>query len=168
MSYKKRKISYEDFFEVVQRDCRAISGYARPAEGEEAHQYDCRLEDFVRNPVYPTWFVNDTRTAFRSYQQPDAIAIRVEELAALAPLVRSMLEGWNNPTASHITEASVIVLYCTGCERRVLVDGIHRTVLLLSRGDTAATVHVSELSGSRWPIDTPDLNVVCTCHRSGR
>ena len=67
MSYKKRKISFEDFFEVVQRDCRAISGYKRPAEGEEAHQYDCRLEDFVRNPVYPTWFVNDTRTAFRSY-----------------------------------------------------------------------------------------------------
>ena len=150
----------------ARRDCRAISGYARPAEGEEAHQYDCRLEEFVQNPVYSTWFVNDARTEFRRYDQPDARAIRVEDLAALPRLVHSMLAGWSGPDPSQITEAAVIVLHCTSCGNRALIDGIHRTVLLLSRGGTSVPVRVTELSGSQWPIETPDLNVVCTCHRT--
>jgi hypothetical protein len=165
MNTGKHRISYEDFLITALRDCRTVSRTARPTEGEVAYEYDCRLEEFVRKPIYSARFVDDTRTQFRNYDNPEARAIRIEELARLSPLVRSQLEKWST---RDVTEISVITLHCTGCQRRVLIDGVQRTVLLLSRGETSALVHVTELSGARWPIGTPDLDVVCTCHRSVR
>src|SRR5207249_8949629 len=108
MSEGKRRISYDDFLATVLRDCRTLSGLARPSEAEVAYQYDCRLAELVQNPVYPVWFVNDTRTEFRDYNHPEARAIRADELA-LAPLVGSRLERWHKADASPITEVSAIM-----------------------------------------------------------
>ncbi len=163
MSKGKRRIGYDEFWATVLRHCQTQSGCARPAEGEMAYQYDCGLGDLVQIPLYTVWFVNDTRTEILDYNHPEARAIRAEELAR-TPLVRSRLERWFKADAGPITEAAVIILHCTGCNRRVLIDGVHRTIWLLSRGNHSAPVHVTELSGSRWPIGTPDLNVVCECH----
>ncbi len=160
----KRPISYEDFLATVYRaPCQTLSGHARPCEGETAYQYDCQLTELIQRPLYPAWFVNEARTEFRNYNHPEARPIRVEELAALDLLVRSKLEPWYKPDLGVIAGASVIVLHCAGCDRRVLADGVHRTVWLLNYGKTSTMVHVTELSGMQWPRETPDLNVVCRC-----
>lgn len=164
MKDRKRRISYDDFLAVVRRDCRALSGTARPSEGEDAYQYDCQLAELLPN-LYSVWFVNDTWTEFVKYNDPAARAIRAEELAPL-PFVQSRLDHWlKGADFGPITGVSAIVLRCTGCQRRLLVDGVHRTMWLLGRGEYSAPVRVTELSGSRWPVGTPDLNVVCRCPR---
>ena len=167
MSEEKRRISYDDFLAVVLSDCRTLSGTARPTEGEIAHQYDVRLADLLQN-LYSVWFVDDSRTAILNYNDPGARAIRAEELAALSELLRPRLEACHKGSLhlSSITEVSCIILHCTGCDRRVLIDGVHRTMWLLGRGKYSASARVTELSGSQWPVETPDLNVVCTCARS--
>ena len=166
MSNGKRQISYHEFLEVVcHAPCQTLSGSARPSEGEAAYQYECQLAELVENPLYPVWFVNEAHTEFRKYDHPEARPIRAEALAALKPLVQPRLAGWYKPEAGAVAHASVIVLHCSSCDRRVLIDGVHRTMWLLSEGRTATMVEVTELSGARWPAETPDLNVVCSCHR---
>lgn len=166
MSENRRRISYDDFLRAVCRaPCRTLSGRARPSEGEVAYQYDLPLAELVRRPVYPVWFVNEGATEFRNYDQPEARPMRIEKLAALDSLVGPKLDQWYRADARTIGEPSIIVLHCTGCDRRVIIDGVHRITWLLSRGNCATLVHVTELSGSRWPVGTPDLNVVCTCTR---
>jgi hypothetical protein len=162
----KRLISYDDFLaEVCRAPCLACSGYVRPSVGEATCKYDCQLRELIQVPVYPVWFVNGERTEFRNYDNPEAHAIRVEELAAMTLLVRQMLDKWYKADLGAITEASVVILHCTGCARRVLVDGVHRTIWLLNQGRTEIIMHVIELSRSKWPVGTPDLNIVCTCTR---
>jgi hypothetical protein len=56
MSDRHRRISYDEFLAIVRRDCRALSGTARPSEGEDAYQYGCRLVELLAN-LYSVWFV---------------------------------------------------------------------------------------------------------------
>ena len=166
MGKAKREISYDEFLAtVISAPCRTLSRCARPSAGEAAFEYDCDLTEFVRMPVYPVWFVNEARTEFRRYDHPEARAIRVEELAALDSLVRPELDSWYKADIGAIDKVAVIVLHCAGCGRRVRIDGVHRTLWLLNQRKSAALVYVTELSGSRWPVGTPDMDVVCTCTR---
>ena len=160
------RISYEDFLAaILSAPCRTLSGRARPSECEVSYRYHCQLAKLVQKPVYPVWFVNEGRTEFRNYGDPEACPIRIEELAALHRLICPILDQWRKSDKGPIVEPSVITLHCSGCDRRVLIDGVHRILWLLQHGPHAMKIHITELSGSRWPVDTPDLNVICTCTR---
>src|SRR5438132_1165965 len=108
MGEGKRQISYDEFLATVRRaPCRTLSGPARPSGGEAAYQYDCQLAALVQKPVYPVWFVNDARTEFRKYDDPEARPIRAEELAVLKSLLRPKLAYWYKREVGAIPEASV-------------------------------------------------------------
>ena len=164
--FNRRIINYDDFLTAVCRaPCRTVSGNARPSEDEASYRYDIQLTELIQRPVYPVWFVNRERTEFRKYDHPEARPIRVEELAALHQLVCRKLNPWYRSDEGSIIRASVIILHCAGCNRRVLVDGVHRVLWLLRYGALTTQINVTELSGSQWPVGTPDLNVICTCNR---
>jgi hypothetical protein len=164
MKIEKSRIKYAEFLSAVNSaPCSTLSGSARPFVGETAYQYDCQIADLIQWPVYPVWFVNESHTEFIGYDQPNARPVRVEDLAMMDNLIQPMLASWCKSGVNNIDRAAVIILHCAGCERRVLIDGVHRIIWLLSRGRHDATVHVFELSGSQWPANTPDMNVVCSC-----
>ena len=166
--FDKRKITYDEFWVAIRSaPCQALSGRARPSEGEASYRYDCQLAELIRKPVYPVWYVNRARTDLRNYSHTEACAIRIEELAALDQIVCPKLDQWSRSHEGPIVEASVIILHCKSCNRRVLIDGVHRVLWLLRQRALAAPIHITELSGSQWPVGTPDLNVVCKCIRQG-
>ena len=160
---RRTPIKYTEFLAIAERCCTTLSRRARPALDEAAYRYESRFADFLNSNVYPVWFVNGARTTFVNYDDPAARAIKLSDLAGLPNLVGPHLEIWYKPALGPVTTACFIALHCAGCGRRVLIDGVHRAVWLAVNVKADARVKVTELSGSRWPPGTPDLNVVCAC-----
>jgi len=167
---RRRRITYAEFWAAVCRaPTRALSRSARPSEGEVAYRYRCVLADFLaQGPVYPCWFVDRRGTRFVSYDDRRARAIRVEELAGLKGLLGGRMASWWGPPAAVLFRVDLVVLHCRGCNRRVIIDGVHRVMRLVSAGKLGAVVRVDELSGARWPVGTPDEDVICACSREVR
>lgn len=172
ISTERQPITHERFLEVARAaHCRTLSTGARPTQNEAAYQYECPLAELIKQPVYPVLYVNEAKTEFRRYDDPEARPIRVAELAgfrSLMSLIQSELDKWYRPDMGELATASLIILRCLGCNRRVLIDGVHRVLWLFSHGKDATIVQVTELAGARWPADTPDFNVVCECARDDR
>jgi len=166
MKAERHVIPYEGFKEAVARQCcRTLSRCARPTMCESAYTFDCSFEEFLDHRLYPVWYVNPKRTEIVRHDDPQAQAIRLLHLANLPHLVEPKLNAWYKPEQGPITSASLITLYCTGCDRRVLIDGVHRALWLAVNCRRSVRVHVTELSGSQWRPETPDLNVVCICKK---
>lgn len=156
-------ISYDQFQSVSMACAQTLSKTARPAINEASYTYYCTFGQFVTSDVYPVWYVDAARTRLLQYNDPQAQPILISELASLQNLVADKLSSWYDPKLGPIATASFITLYCTGCNRRVLIDGVHHALWLATHGGQRILVHVTELAGSQWPPETPDLNVVCAC-----
>ncbi len=159
------EITYDQFRRIAVRDAGTLSKTARPGADKTAYTYKCTFGEFVASDVYPVKFVNTERTILLDYKDSGAKPIHLDELSRLPDLVRKIMSSWH-PEGGTITKASFITLYCTGCERRVLIDGVHRALWLATHDGQKVPVHVTELAGSQWPTNTPDLNVVCVCARA--
>ena len=164
MTLKCVSISYARFRAVATYYSRTLSRTARPTVDETVYTYDCSFTEFIAGNVYPVWFVDPARTRFLNYDDPQAQPILVSELAFLQQLVENELSSWYRPELGPITRATFVTLRCTGCNRRVLIDGVHRALWLAAHNGQDIPAQVTELSGRRWPPGTPDINVVCTCN----
>ena len=164
MTLKRIDIPYGQFLAVATSCSRTLSTTARPAVDEAAYTYDCSFTEFIAGNVYPVWFVDVERTCFLKYDDLRAQPILLSELARVQQLVESRVLLWYKPDFSPIMGASFVTLYCTGCNRRVLIDGVHRALWLATHGGQDVQVHVTELSGRQWPPETPDLNIICNCN----
>ena len=123
------------------------------------------MGELLSEDTYSVKSANAARTLFTSYNDTNARALRFDELVRAAPLREQVLRARSEFAKLEITEASVISLRCSGCRRRIIVDGVHRLTRLASEGKIHALVNVVELSGHNWPLNTPDFNLVCVCPR---
>jgi hypothetical protein len=159
-------ITYEEFFRKA-RDAgsRSISLNYRPCQKEVAYTFSTSVGQLLSDKTYSVHSSNRERTSFTNYNDPNAIALRFDELVSAPLLLNKFLEEGVKFQNCQLTEANVVSLRCGGCNRRIIVDGVHRLVRLASEKQLEAIVYVVELSGCKWPLETPDFNLVCVCPR---
>lgn len=136
----------------------------RPQKDVNAYIYSCTVRDFLTAQTYPVRFVDSARSTLLDYIHLDAQPIRIAEFCQYPDFVDSVVAGWYQPSLGPIKSAHLIVFHCRGCERHVVIDGVHRIVWIAANGLMDAQLQVTELSGTDWPKETPDMNVVCACH----
>lgn len=155
-------IKYPEFLESA-KACRTSSITFRPDKGEKAITFECTVKDFIEHDTYPACYVNSSGSSLVGWNDTDANPIRFSDFVTRKELVDYFLKGWYKEEKGPIIEASVISICCVECERRVVIDGNHSLAWLGVNSYNGAKVYVVELSGSNWPKDTPDLNIVCEC-----
>lgn len=160
------QISYEDFqCRARNAGCRTLSVHYRPCQDETASIFSTSVGTLLSEETYSVKSANAARTSFTNYDDTNARALRFDELVKTTSLLEQVLRECSDFAGRQITEASVISLRCSGCRRRIIVDGVHRLTRLASEGRIHVPVNVVELTGRNWPLDTPDFNVVCVCPR---
>jgi len=160
------KITYEEFrCRAKNAECGALSMEYRPRTDESASIFSMPLREILVANSYSVRSANSARSSFTDYNDQNALALSLEELVATEPLLRQLLEERCDLSDRQLNEASVISLRCTGCDRNIIIDGLHRLTRLASESKDEAVIHVTELSGCNWPVETPDFNLVCACQR---
>jgi hypothetical protein len=98
--------------------------------------------------------------------EPDdnATAITFEQFANNSAFVEKTLNGWWGEKC-RVLSAQLLVHRCTGCERLIVIDGIHRLVAIISRRTIEADLYITELAGAEWPEATPDMRRICICKK---
>lgn len=145
--------------------CRALSANSRPALDEQARIYKCTLGQLISTLTYSAGGTDAARSCFLNYDSPDAHPIRIEELVTCPVLVNIRLSECASLADQPLSAADIVTLHCLGCDRRIVIDGIHRLVRLAHEKQYHASLTVTELAGAAWPINTPDFNLVCCCQR---
>lgn len=161
-------ITIDEFTRIDRTHVRTLSSGFRPQKDVNAYIYSCTARDFLASRTYPVRFVDSARSRLLDYTHPEAQPIRIAEFCQYPDFVDSVVTGWYRPSLGPIKGAHLIVFHCRGCERHVVIDGVHRIVWIAANRYTDAQLQVTELSGSDWPRDTPDMNVVCACHKHSR
>jgi hypothetical protein len=72
-----------------------------------------------------------------------------------------LLDGWSLPGLIH--SAQLLVQFCSTCQRRVVIDGVHRLLHMASQGTMNGDLYVTELEGPEWPRNMPDMSTICAC-----
>ena len=104
----------------------------------------------------------------REHDDDDAKAITIAEWSQNEKFARLVLDDgkWKHD-GKPIRNADLVVLHCTDCGRRLVIDGVHRMVWLGHNKVSNALLNVRQLSGSGWRRETPDMGRrVCNCSRS--
>lgn len=164
MHLQPSAITYEEFRRRARAaGCRALSANYRPRQAEAASIFTTSLGQLLSDNTYSVHSSNAALTAFINYNDPNARALRVDEMVGAAPLLEQVLAEVAEFAKCQLTEANVLSLRCSGCGRRIIVDGVHRLARLAAEKQFEALVHVVELSGRSWPPETPNFNIVCVC-----
>ena len=145
------------------RDGRPLCVRSWPGEDPETYEYPATVAEFLSEAVYLPRHVSPGGDKLLPWDDPQANPISAGELAKNPDFVREVLDGWYQEELGPITQAELAVMHCSGCDRRIVVDGVHRFLWIATQGSTGAALRVTELSGARWPRETPDFNVVCVC-----
>lgn len=153
---------------VRDQQCRTISGMYKPLEGGEVCEYVCTAADFLSADTYLVRFTNPDGSSLVPYNDPDATPILIRDFVSKPAFVQPILQNWDGLGRGNVVSADLLVQRCSSCDRRIVIDGVHRVVWVGVRGNPSAEFRVSELSGSRWPSDMPDMNMVCNCLRQER
>jgi hypothetical protein len=163
-----RSLTYAEYHAAAESaGCRAISAMCfRPSQGEAAFSYDTTIHDLMSAAPYSVRSANESRTAFTDFSDANARPLLFADMVASDQLRGTVLEECSRDCAESLSNAHLVVVTCTGCDRSIVVDGVHRLTRLLAEKSSTAALHVLELQGSRWPVNTPDFNLVCSCTRS--
>lgn len=161
------EITYSEF----RRRCcvanvQAISVCCRPTVDEHARTSCMPLSELLDDKTYTCRCANGTFDRFVCYCSPDAVPTLFLKLLECSTLLSKLNEENRQHANCPLDKASVVSLHCSGCDRRVIIDGTHRLARLGSEKKFSAPICILELSGARWPSDTPDLNLVCICDRT--
>ena len=158
-----KEIGEAEWAAVASTRATALSRSYRPASDLKACVYDCAAEDFLSEETYLVRFTDPTCTRLVNYDDPLAQPITIDDFSKNPTFVEALLNGWYKPELGKISHASLITMHCTGCGRRIVIDGVHHIVWIARYNRGSASVEVTEISGRGWPRDMPDMNVVCAC-----
>ena len=142
---------------------RTLSASARPNSAFLACTYESDLGQFLAYNTYMVRFTDPKGSRLVQYDDPAATAILIRDFLLNEVFVQSVVNDWYKPDLGEVEDADLITLHCSGCDRHIVIDGVHRTTWLGSRGKNTALIRVTELSGLSWPDNTPDMSVVCNC-----
>jgi hypothetical protein len=153
-------IAYQAF---RQRSCAPtvgpLSKCCEPVADVSTWTASCTVAEFLKLKTFPVWYVAPN-------------GVEAEWCGATAHRIR-FKDAVNNyffaakfcqaPSgAAVIDKVDAIVFECTTCSHIAVIDGNHR-LGWLARNNQNATVSLYGLSGSRWSVNTPDMNVICAC-----
>ena len=155
-----REIAFSEFKKAT-NNCRTLSASYRPLENEKTYEYESTVGEVLEHEIYPVYFVDSQQTKLVSYDDPDANPILFKDFVKRSDFMHKLLDNWFSESKGPITETSLVTLNCSKCKRTVVIDSIHRLSWLGFHKKYSAKVIVTELSGSQWPKETRDLNVVC-------
>lgn len=158
-----REISEEEWTRVANARATTLSRSYRPASDLRACVYDCPAEDFLSEKTYLVRFTDSTRKRLVNYDDPCAQPITIDDFSKNPVFVETLLNGWYRSELGPISHADLVTMHCTGCGRRIVIDGVHHIVWIARHNRGSASIEVTEMSGRDWPRDMPDMNVVCAC-----
>jgi hypothetical protein len=159
------EITLESWHRLARKHVRTLSGRYLPLSSATAYHYECDSSTFLTSETYIVRYTDPQGTSLVPYNDPSATAITFRDFAKNGDFAESVLADWYDPAQGPIQKADAITHHCVGCDRRVVIDGIHRLTWLAKCGTEDALLRVAELSGVSWPDDMPDMAVVCACIR---
>jgi len=148
----------------VKVSCRTISGQYWPVSAADVYEYKCKVSEFLPRSTYLVRFTNKRGDQIVSWNHPEATPITISEFSKNVRFVDELLQAWDNGTP--IQSAQLLVHYCKSCNRRLVIDGVHRIVHLVAHQNFNVELYVTELAGTKWPQNMPDMSVVCICRKS--
>ena len=158
-----REITVSDWVSHAASQARTLSVKYRPNSVALACTYECDAASFLSGATYLVRFTDPSGNRIVPYNDPVATPITIQRFAQNSQFADSVLKGWYQESIGEINEAEVITMHCSGCDRRIVVDGVHRITWIASNNISTAKIRVTELSGLSWPQDMPDMGVVCSC-----
>ena len=156
-----RKVTSCEWWSRVKANCRTDSGKYWPIRDPEAYEYTCKASEFLKELTYLVCFTSKDGSRIVAFDDPEATAITVADFVKNELFVQHILNGCN--LKEPVLSAQLLVQKCTSCQRRLVIDGVHRLVYIASQGILNADLYVTELAGSEWPSEMPDLRVICAC-----
>lgn len=160
------EITLEPWHRLAGENVQTLSRRHLPLSSATAYHYECDSSTFLKAETYIVRYTDPLGTSLVPYDDPSATAITVRDFAKNADFAETVLGNWYDPKLGPIENADAITHHCVGCDRRVVIDGIHRLTWLAKYGIEDALLKVTELSGVSWPDDMPDMAVVCACIRN--
>jgi hypothetical protein len=160
----RRQISYDEFRRTALACVRTLSRDSRPLRDESASAYRAAVGDLLDLPLFAPRFLGSDRRGLVEWNDPTAVPILLRDFAARPELVDPLLRG----RATVPPSIQLVLLSCSTCGNKVVIDGFHRCVCLARNRARDVLADVFELSGPAWPRDTPDINVVCSCLNPSR
>ena len=165
MNAKKQKISYEEFIGIVRKRVRTFFHYSdsRPKFDEKICRYDISVQDFLNYNIYSVWYVrSDNEREAETYNPTANKSIRFDEALKRKDYLEVYKKG--RDLDRPIEKPELVVLHCSGCDRKLVIDGNHRLTWLALDQDYQALLDVRELSGKTWPPKTKDIEMFCSCN----
>jgi hypothetical protein len=145
----------------VNTNCRTMSGRYWPVGPATLSEYVCRAGEFLSKPTYLVRFTSKDRSRIVAWDDPEAAPITIDEFSRNPDFVRDLLQDWDDGSA--VRSAQLLVQTCLTCQRSLIIDGVHRIVLIAANQTRDAELYVSELAGEAWPPEMPDMKTVCAC-----
>lgn len=158
-----REITIGDWVSWATKHARTLSVRCLPTSAPLACTFETDSASFLSAATYIVRFTDPAATRIVSYDDPAATPITVQEFAQNPQFAESVLKGWYQENLGEIIEADITTMHCSGCDRRIVVDGVHRITWIASKNISTDKIRVTELSGLSWPHNMPDMSVVCTC-----
>ena len=155
-------ITRRQFLRIWRRE-HGRAGLDLPAAGTY-RRYRTTTRAFLEaGPIIP-WYTGPDDDDFIDYRRPEATGRAFLEVCENPKLATEVLRR-TTTLAGRRDEARAVVLGCSGCDARVIVDGVRSLVkIVLDGGDVP--IHVTEAVGADWSAARYDMSVICTC-RSG-
>ena len=131
------------FQRVKDQGCRTISRSFVPLEGEQVWEYVCTASDFLSANSHIVKFTTPDGSALVPYNHPDATPILIREFIRNPVFVEPLLQRWDVEMRAPVNSADLLVQRCSSCDRRVVIDGVHRVVWIGVRGSPSAELRIS-------------------------
>jgi len=160
----ERPATYEDFLRTaLELRCAARSALERPRLGELARTYRTDVAELLAGETYPVRFADEKSGRLVESNHPSGTPVTMRELVANTQHLRMLLGNWSGNSGDWDRNLPYLTLHCGGCDRIVLLDGLHRVAWLASKEETTQALLVVELSGLRWRREAPEVGAICGC-----
>jgi hypothetical protein len=160
----ERPSTYEEFLRTaLELRCNARSALERPRLAEAVRVYRTDVADLLAEETYPVRFVDERNGKLVESNHPSGSPVTIRELVANSQHVRALLGNWSGNGGDWDRGLPYLALHCAGCEKLVLLDGLHRVAWLASKEETGQALLVVELSGHRWRREAPEIGAICSC-----
>jgi hypothetical protein len=162
--FSSRQIPYNEFLSVVRSCVRTMSGRYRPLRDEHVEAYSTPFGDLLGPELFAPRFMGHDGYTLVEWDDSSARPVALTDFVGRSDFLEPLLKGWSGAIAS----AQLVLLACTTCGNKVLIDGFHRAAKLCRDQRYKVTVDVFELAGAAWPTNTPDISVICSCLNPSR
>ena len=154
------RAEYVDEFDKYSRSLRDVP------EDACFYRYTASLRKILASQICPCRFFSADGTQRKVYADSNAKAFTYAEILADARLLAVHEDDLKLAPTWPPAPRSLIVEHCSGCDRRVVKDGLHRLARsLLSKNDVKDDVQfeILEASSPSWRDHKYDMPVVCCC-----